>query len=191
MISYLLILWLSFLGQLPVQPKENPSSSSKALDKSAYYVFVDRDYIFTIEVVKPGVPLLNFISMAEAETKLIAKNIRIELQNRKAPTKLLSIETGDANQPMRVGWLNIRPRSSFGLRLVGDFGDAAEISGAIIRLGDEDLTLAPLTSFDFEFLALRINRINLGSPDFGEDWAVLRFQKLGSRAPVRKPGRNF
>jgi hypothetical protein len=191
MIPSLLILWLSFLGQLPAQPRENPSSSGKTLDKSAYYAFVDRDYIFTVEVVKPGVPLMNFVSMAEAETKLVAKNIRIELQNRKAAVTLLSIETGDANQPMRVGWLNIRPRSSFGLRLMGDFGGAAEISGAIIRLGDEDLTLAPLTSFDFEFLALRINRINLGSPDFAEDWAVLRLQKFGSRAPVRKPGRNI
>jgi hypothetical protein len=191
MIRSLLVFWLSFFGQLPTQPQEPSPSAGKALDKSAYYAFVDRDYIFTIEVVEPGIPLLNFISMAEGETKLVAKNIRIELQNRKAATKLLSIETGDANQPMRVGWLNIRPRSSFGLRLVGDFGDAKEISGAIIRLGEEDLTLAPLTSFDFEFLAMRINRINLGSPDFSEDWTTLRFQKLGSRAPARKSSRDF
>jgi hypothetical protein len=191
MIHSFLLLWLSFLGQLPAQPQAPSPSGAKALDKSAYYAFVDRDYIFTIEVVQPGIPLLNFISMADVETKLVARNIRIELQNRKTATKLLSVETGDASQPMRVGWLNIRPRSSFGLRLVGDFGDAKEISGALIRLGDEDLTLAPLTNFDFEFLAMRINRINLGSPDFSEDWTVLRFQKLGSRAPARKSSRDF
>jgi hypothetical protein len=53
-------------------------------------------------------------------------------------------------------------------------------------LGDEDLKLAPLTSFDFEFLAARINRLNLGSPDFSEDWRVLRLEKLGSRSPARR-----
>ena len=186
MTRILLILWLSLLGQLPTQSPENPPSANHSLEKSPYFAFVDRDYIFTIEVVKPGILLLNFVSMAEGEVKLVAKNIRIALDNRKAPVKLLSVETGDYTQPMRVGWLNVRPRSSFGVRLVGDFSEVKEISGAAIRLADEELKFAPLSSYDFEFLATRINRINLGSPDFSEDWRVLRFQKLGSRSFARK-----
>ncbi len=182
----MLLLWLPLLMQLPGPPQANPPSGSRPLDKSPYLAFVDHDYIFTIEVVDPGVLLLNFVSMSEVEVKLVAKNIRIGLDNRKVPAKLLSVETGESNQPMRVGWLNIRPRSSFGVRLIGDFGEAKEISGASIRLGDEDLKLAPLASYDFEFLATRVNRINLGSPDFSEDWRVLRFQKLGSRSFARK-----
>ena len=184
-----LICLCVLLGQSPAQQPTPAPSGAKTLDKSAYFAFVDHDYIFTIEVVKPGVPLLNFISMSNVDTKLTAKNIRIELQNRKAAVKLLNIETGDEKEPMRVGWLKIQARSSFGVGLLGDFGNAAEISGAIIRLEDEDLTLAPLPGFDFEYLAARINKINLGSPDFSEDWRVLRFQKLGSRAPARKISR--
>jgi len=187
MIHTILILLLLLPAQ--AQEMERAATGRQPLEKSAYFAFVDRDYIFTIEVVDPGVLLLNFVSMADVPMKLVARDIRIGLQNRKTAAKLLSVETGDFNQPMRVGWLNILPRSSFGLRLTGDFGDVKEIYSATVRLGDEDLTLAPLTSFDFEFLAARINRINLGSPDFSEDWRVLQFQKLGSRSTVRKFGR--
>jgi len=186
MIRISLLLWLAFLGQLPTQPPITLKSDSPPLEKSAYFAFVDHDYIFTIEVVKPGVLLLNFVSMSETEIKLLAKNIRVTLDNRKTAAKLITVETGDFSQPMSVGWLNIRPRSSFGFRLTGDFGKAQEIFGAIVRLGNEDIKLAPLTSFDFEFLAARVNRLNLGSPDFSEDWRVLRLEKTGSRSAVRK-----
>jgi hypothetical protein len=181
MIQFLL-LWLPFLGQAPTLPKPD----SLPLEKSAYFAFVDHDYIFTVEVVKPGVLLLNFVSMSDEEIKLYAKDIRITLDNRKAAVALLNVETGDFTQPMSVAWMRIRPRSSFGVRISGDFGDAKEISGANIRLGNEDLKLAPLTNYDFEFLAMRVNRLNLGSPDFSDDWRVLRLEKLGSRSPVRK-----
>ena len=186
MIRISLLLWLAFLGQLPTPPSATLESDSRPLEKSAYFAFVDHDYIFTIEVVKPGVLLLNFVSMSETEIKLLAKNVRITLENRKTAAKLLTVETGDFTQPMSVGWLNIRPRSSFGVRLSGDFDKAQEIFGAIVRLGDEDLKLAPLTSYDFEFLAARVNRLNLGSPDFSEDWRVLRLEKAGTRSPARK-----
>lgn len=186
MIGLSLLLWLSLLGQVSTAPLNKPPSDGHPLEKSAYFAFVDHDYIFTIEAVKPGVLLLNFVSMSDAEAKLVAKNILIALENHKTAAKLLNIETGDFKQPMSTVWLTIHPRSSFGVRISGDFGNATEIFGATIRLGDENLKLAPLTSPDFEFLAMRVNRINLGSPDFSEDWQVLRLQKLGSRSPARK-----
>ena len=186
MIGLLLLLQLSLPGQVSAAPLNKPPSDSHPLEKSAYFAFVDHDYIFTIEAVKPGVLLLNFVSMADADIKLVAKNIMISLENHKTPAKLLNVETGDFRQPMSPLWLTIHPRSSFGVRLSGDFGNATEIFGATIRLGDEILKLAPLTSADFEFLVLKVNRINLGSPDFSEDWQVLRLQKLGSRSPARK-----
>jgi hypothetical protein len=87
---------------------------------------------------------------------------------------------------MVVTSILMRSRSSFGIQLEGDFGGAMEISGAAIRIGNENFRLSPLTKFDFETLALKVNRLNLGSPDFGDDFRVLNLQKLGSRTPVRK-----
>ncbi len=175
----------SLIGPLAQAPSEIPSTEKKPLEKSAYFAFVDRDYIFTIEVVKPGIPLLNFVSMTEQDIPLSAKNVRLALGNRKAAVDLFAIEAGDFQKAMVVPSLMIHPRSSFGVRLDGNFGDAEEFYGANIRLGAEDLKLAPLTSFDFESLVLKVNSLNLGSPDFREDWQVLKLEVLGSRSPIR------
>jgi hypothetical protein len=184
MIRPLLILLAAMFAQ--ERPTLTGTPENRPRDKSAYFAFVDRDYIFTIEVVKPGVPLLNFVSMSNDEARIYAKDIRLGLESRKAPVKLLSVETGEFQQSMSVTSIAIHPRSSFGVRLDGDFGDAKELSAATIRLGDEDLQLAPLSSFDFESLALKVNRLNLGSPDFSDDWRVLKLDVIGSRAPARK-----
>lgn len=175
----LVITALVLLLQAPVG-----GSSAPGLQKSPYFAFVDRDYIFTIEIVRPGVPILNFVSMAEEDAKLLAKNIRIGLGNRKSTVRLLTVETGDVKHPMSVTSLTIRPRSSFGLRIEGEFDNAKELYGAVIRLEDEEFTLEPLSSFDFENLVLKVNRLNLGSPDFRDDWRVLKLDFLGKRSPA-------
>jgi hypothetical protein len=186
MIQVSLLLLFALLGQTPTEPPNKLSTSSRSLNKSSYFAFVDHDYIFTVEVVKPGVPLLNFVSMADADTKLPAKNVRLTLESRKVATKVFSVETGDVKEPLATAVLTIHPRSSFGVQLNGDFGDAKELLGVEIQLGEEDLKLAPLTNWDFEVLVLKVNRVNLGSPDFSEDWQVLRLDKLGSRAPASR-----
>ena len=180
-----LLLFWPMLAQLASQPPVAPKPENKPLEKSAYFAFVDRDYIFTVEGVKPGVFLLNFVSMTDQDISLLAKNVRLTLENRKEPGKLLTIETGDVKQPMSVTSLAIHPRSSFGLRLDGDFGKDKEIYGATIRLGNEDLKLEPMTSFDFDSLVTKVNAINLGSPDFREDWTVLNLHRIGDRQPAR------
>jgi hypothetical protein len=43
-----------------------------------------------------------------------------------------------------------------------------------------------LTSFDFENLALKINRLNLDSPDFTDDWRVLKLEIMGSRESAKR-----
>lgn len=180
------MLLLAFFAQeAPKLSRPSPAESG-VREKSRYFAFVDREYILTIEVVKPGVPLLNFVSMSDEESRVYAKDIRFNLGNRKVAARLLSIETGERTQPMSVTSIPVHPRSSFGLRVDGDFGDAKEFHGATIRLGDQDFELVPLSSYDFENLALKINRINLGSPDFSDDWRVLKFELLGSRAAARR-----
>jgi len=186
MIRPILLMLLSIFAQEPPKLTRPSPTESKPRDQSAYFAFVDHDYIFTIEVVKPGVPLLNFVSMTNEENRIYAKDIRLVLGNRKAVARLLSVETGEFQQPMSVTSIPVHPRSSFGLRIDGDFGDVTELSGATIRLGDEDFQLVPLSNFDFESLALKVNRLNLGSPDFSDDWRVLKLELLGSRSPAHK-----
>jgi len=184
----LFLMLLSLFGQLPSKPLGQPPQKveSKAPDKSAYFAFVDRDYIFTLEVVKPGVPIFNFVSMAEKENNLPAKQVRISLENRKVPARFFVVDTGNPKEPLIVPSLRVRPRSSFGVSLQGEFGNERELLGVSVQVGDEDFKLVPLTSFDFENLALKVNRLNLASPDIRDDWRVLKLEAIGSRAPVRK-----
>jgi hypothetical protein len=124
--------------------------------------------------------------MTDEEARLYAKDIRLSLDNRKAVPKLLSVETGTFQQPMSVASIAVHPRSSFGVRLDGDFGNTLQFYGAALRIGNEDFQLVPLSNFDFEALVLKVNRLNLGSPDFTDDWRVLKLEPMGDRSAVRK-----
>jgi hypothetical protein len=157
-----------------------------AAGKSAYFAFVDRDFIFTLEFVKPGVPLFNFVSLAEEERSLQAKEVRLVLGGRTVTGRYFAIDTGDPQEPVVVASLKIRPRSSFGVTLRGDFADARDAAAVTVRAGDEEFHLAPLSSFDFENLVLKVNRINLGSPDFRDDFRVLKLSEIGTRRRVRQ-----
>lgn len=181
-----LLLCFFVMGQMVSLAQETPSTTNPSLERSAYFAYVGYDYIFTIEIVKPGVPLFNFVSMMDQEVKLPAKNVRLSLANRTAPGKLFAVEPGDFQQPLKLISLTIRARSSFGVRLEGDFADVPELNGAIIRIENEDFHLVPLTKFDFESLVLKVNRLNLGSPDFREDWRVLHLEELGTRTRARR-----
>ena len=180
------LLWLAFLNQATQAslPAQAPGGGAADLAKSAYFAFVDHDYIFTVEVVGPGIPLLNFVSMSEDARALSAKQVRVLLENRTIVIRNFLIDTGDPKQPITSASLTMRPRSSFGVRMQGDLGEAREFYGVTVRAGEEDFKLAPLTSLGFENLALKINRINLGSPNFRDDWQAVKLEVMGTRSPV-------
>ncbi len=182
----LVMICMALLGQTPQSgpPVQSRTEGAANPEKSGYFAFVDHDYIFTVEVVAPGVPILNFVSMSEEQQILPAKGVRLILENRKAPAVFFLVDTGDPKEPVSMASLTMRPRSSFGVRIKGDFGTEKELLGVSIQVGTEDFRLAPLTSLAFESLVLKVNRINLGSPDFRDDWRALKLESLGSRGPA-------
>jgi hypothetical protein len=180
MMRMVLFLWCCLPAALLAEPETVP------FDKSAYFAFADRDYIFTIELVRPGVPLLNFVSMTDRDARLSAKNVQLTLGNRKATVSLFAVEVGRSQEPVLLASLTINPRSSFGIRLEGNFGQAPELHGATIRIENDVFHLSPLSGFDFEDLVAKINRLNLDSPDFRDDWRVLRLERIGDRFPDRR-----
>jgi hypothetical protein len=180
-----LLVWLLCFAQLPAKTEAVPSET-KPLEKSSYFAFVDRELIFTVEVVKPGEVLLNFVSMSDRDYKLQAKNVRLMLENRKTTGNLFKIETGDPKEPAPLFFLTIHSRSSFGVQMTGDFENVTEFSGVTIRIENEDFKLVPLTNFEFEELVLKVDRINLGSPDFSDDWRIIQLKMLGNRVPARR-----
>jgi hypothetical protein len=181
-----LILLLIFNQAVPAPAPQEKAGNNTPQEKSGYFAFVDREFIFTVEFVKPGLPLFNFVSMIEEVRTLQAKETLLALENHKVPAQLYLVDTGDPKEPLVVPSLALRPRSSFGVSLRGEYGDAKEIYGARVRVADEDFHLAPLTSFEFENLVLKVNRLNLNSPDFRDDWRVLKLEAVGFRERVRR-----
>ena len=183
-----MVAWLALLFQAAQAnpPAAGQRGSAPSPEKSAYFAFVDHDYIFTVEVVNPGVPLLNFVSMTDGDDNLAAKQVRLKLDNRTAIGTTFLVDTGDPKQPIVIASLTMHARSSFGVRIQGDFSNARELLGVTIRVGEEDFKLAPLTSLAFENLALKVNRINLGSPDFRDDWRVLNLETMGTRTRISR-----
>jgi hypothetical protein len=182
------LLWTLLLVQLPQQAGVPAKSQSggESLETSAYFAFVDREFIFTVEMVGEGVPIVNFVSMVDTEHNLAAKEIWLALENRKVPGKFFLVDTGDPKEPIIIPSLRIKPRSAFGVRIQGDFGVVRELWGVTIGVGMIDFKLVPLASFEFEKLALKVNRINLGSPDFRDDWRILKLETMGTRQRVRR-----
>lgn len=162
------------------------ADNESGLKKSAYYAYVGRDYIFTIEITDPGTPLFNFVSMLDQEGKLQAKNIRLSLGNRRSPADLFVIEPAPKQDPIIVSSMRIRPRSSFGFRLEGKFGTTRELYGVEIKLGEDTFKLAPLSNIDFDILVDKVNRLNLNSPDFRDDFHVLDLVFMGNRSSSRR-----
>ena len=162
------------------------SDDDPVLEKSAYFAYVDLEYIFTIEVVKPGTPILNFVILTDRDEKLQAKNIRLLLGNRQAAATLFYIEIDRYQQPLITASIQMHPRSSFGVRLQGKFGKDKELYGAEIKVLNKTFSLAPLSRFDFETLVRKVNRMNLESPDFRDDFRVLNLEPIGYRSTQDK-----
>jgi len=177
--SYMKILLLVIFALIQ---NTAPKLEKKPLDKSSYFAFVDREYIFTLEIVRPGVPIFNFVSMVDKDENLLAKQVRLTLDNRKVPGTFFLVDTGDPKEPVIVPSVRMRPKSAFGVRLQGEFGQEKELLGVSVLIGDQDFNLVPLSSFDFENLVLKVNRLNLASPDLSDDWRVLKLENMGSRS---------
>ncbi len=187
LIALALTLWQA---PPPLSRSQAPRPENKPPDKSAYLAFVDREFIFTIEMVKPGVPIFNFVSTSDKEFNLLAKQVRLTLENRTTPGQFFVVDTGNPKEPLIVPSVRMRPKSSFGVRLQGEFGSEKELLAAKITIGEEEFRLVPLSSFDFENLVLKVNRLNLASPDISDDWRVLKLELIGSRVPASQRPRS-
>jgi hypothetical protein len=182
MLHFLFLIELLYLIQPVLLPPQKESVA-----QSAYLAFVDRDFMFTVEVVSPGVPILNFVCLdIDGEPHLMAKQVRLLMDGRKIPAAFFLIDTGDPKQPVLAPSLKMKPRSSFGVRLKGEYAGAREFQGAFITVGNEEFKLNPIPNFNFESLVKQINAINLESPDFSEDWQVLHLSVIGTRRRVRE-----
>ena len=182
------IAFFSFLAAtslLVAQPPSEPPESS------ACHVFIDYQFVWTLEVIKEPqrdpVPIVNIITFPKGQWDLRPTNIHIfNKKRREAEIDKFSIDTGVPDDPYYLRYLKVHGDSFIGMDLIGDFKGFETPSKVTIELGDNDFILEPIDCLEFENLVQHIDQINYESPDIRQDYEVLQIPFKGKREARRR-----
>ncbi len=173
------LLMLLFLSSLLSNQADRSSAAT-------CFVFIDTQYIWTLEVVTTpdnrAVPILNILTLDRGEWDF--RPVQVTLVNesgRIADVKRFSINTGVEGEPYLTNYLKVLGNNFIGVDLIGDLEDFRKLSEVRIELGKNLFRLTPVHPAAYEALAAKINQINLASPDIREDFKVLGLNLLGER----------
>lgn len=159
-----------------------------ASDPSRHHVFINEQFIWTLEMVRNGASetaVLNIISFEKGEWLLRPRSIRIHNgKGERARIEKFSLETG--MQPIISSRFKVLGNSFVGIDLIGEFEGFGEPARVSIDLGEFRYRLAPIDPLGFENLADQINRVNYDSPDVSQDYEVLGIRHTGTREPRPK-----
>lgn len=188
MISALLLLALVL--QTPAQQPAAPAAVPAA-KTSACHVFIDYQFIWTLEMVRQAAggssPILNIITFVEGQWDLRPKDIHlVNGEGREVEITKFSIDTGVIEDPYLLQYLKVHGDSFIGLDLLGDFRGFESLAEVSIDLGENRFVLQPLDCLDFENVVRQINQVNFDTPDIRQDFEVLRIDLKGRREARRR-----
>jgi hypothetical protein len=149
-----------------------------------HFIFLDQEFILTLELVRPGIPIFNFINLGNGTFQLPAADIRIVAGIKLFRPELFDVETSNRKDPLRIGAMKVRPHSSFGVTLKGNLEGVTEIDRVTVELGPNRFELQSISLPEFESLSRKIAQLNLISPDIREDFRVLELKSLGTRKQI-------
>ena len=173
---FLLFLCLSLL--IPVQAQPNTTDVSSCL------MFVDYDFIFTLELIKEkkGVtPILNVICLTRGQHELTPSEIRLYLGDEEYPVTHFSIDSGDKKQPFVTQYLGIRGPDSAGVDLVGDFKKVKGLSEVAIEMGRDRFLLDALGCNDYDAKMDKIAELDMDGGNQIDDFEALDIKLFGRR----------
>lgn len=170
--------WVALEGLPPAgaQTQEQPSRR--------HFIFLDQEIILTLELVRPGVPIFNFVNLGNGSYLLQASDVRIISGIKMHRPVLFDVETSTRDDPLRVSAIKVHPHSSFGITLKGNIEGIAEIDRVTVELGPSRFELQSLSPQGFEALSRKISKLNLISPDIRDDFRVLELNTIGSRKAI-------
>jgi hypothetical protein len=168
-----------------------PARGSDSALASTCFVFVDTQYIWTLEVVltpdNRPVPILNIITLTRGEWDF--RPIQVDLVNmegRIADIKRFSMNTGVEGEPYLTNYLNVLGNSFIGVDLVGEFEEFRQLREVRIKLGTNLFKLTPVQPAAFESLVTRIDQVNVDSPDIREDFREVGISPTGEREVLNR-----
>ncbi len=187
----MLLTWLVWVAAFQAVPQPVPVPAVPGAPRAtACHVFIDHQFIWTLEVVKSAsgpAPILNIITFVKGQWDLRPRDIHlVNPAGRKAEVEKFSIDTGVIEDPYLLQYLKVHGDSFIGLDLLGDFRDFETLAEVSIDLGESRFILEPMDCLEFENVVQQINQINYDSPDIRQDYEVLRIELRGRREARRR-----
>jgi hypothetical protein len=161
------------------------------LQKSRCHVFIDYQFIWTLEMVEGEndtiIPVVNIVTFAKGQWDFRPEQVHLLAdRGREAKIERFAIDTGVAEDPYVVQYLKVLGESFIGMDLEGEFQGFEELSQVYIDLADSRFVLEAIDCFQYETLVGKINQVNFDSPDLRQDYSVLKLGLHGKREALRK-----
>jgi hypothetical protein len=162
----------------------------RSLEQSRCHVFIDYQFIWTLEVVSDyqgnSTPILNIVTIVDGQWDLRPNQIHLKEGNRREfEIERFSIDTGVGDGLQRK-YLKVLGESFIGIDLQGEFQQLDELTEVSIELGNDVFVLEPVDCLRFETIVHQVNQINYDSPDIRQDYDVLKIDVLGKREARRR-----
>jgi hypothetical protein len=169
----------------------NLPAQSDTPEKSRCHVFIDYQFIWTLEMVQGDggttIPVVNIVTFLKGQWDLRPEQVHLFANRRReAKIKRFSIDTGVAGDPYIVQYMKVIGDSFIGMDLVGEFEGFEELSQVYFDLAEYRFMLEPIDCFQFETLVGKINQINFDSPNLRQDYSVLKISLRGKREARRR-----
>ena len=153
-------------------------------DTSKCLMFVDYDFIWTLELVKEKkemTPIFNVISLHRGQWELEPAEIRLFRGKEEFKATNFSIDSGDAKKPHLTTYLGMRGPDSIGLDLVGDFRTLESLSEVVIELGKDRFILDALDCKDYDARMDKIVELDMDGGNMVDDFEALGLKLFGRR----------
>jgi len=174
-LSYLIVC-LTCLGALPAQPS--------VLQTSQCLIFVDYDFIWTLELVKDKskiTPIFNALCLHRGQWELEPTEIRLFSGNEELRVTDFSIDSGDPKNPYVTKYLGLKGPDSVGLDLIGDFRSLDALSEVVIELGKDRFILEAMDCKDYDAKMDKISELDLDGGNMVDDFETLGIKLFGRR----------
>jgi len=153
-------------------------------DTSQCLMFVDYDFIWTLELVKETnemTPIFNAITLHRGQWELDPAEIRLFRGQEEFKVTSFSIDSGDAKKPYLTTYLGMRGPDSVGLDLVGEFRKLESLSEVVIELGKDRFILEALDCKDYDAKMDKIAELDMDGGNMLDDFEALGLKLFGRR----------
>jgi len=140
------------------------SSAPQALSETRYYFFLSDQRVVTVELVNQSKAILNYINLGDTFEVLQGPGLLLFDKDSQAyPGRFIEVEGADPEQRFKVSDL-VSPHRYTGYTILGKFPEKERAAEVFLKVGSRVAELEEVPEEEFDFLAARIESMDLSIP---------------------------